>query len=76
MEQQKYMTVETTENGPLNRVTIRVSKRHPDEECECEKPGYEGDDIHNDLVMVFNIEDLRIFDAAAIAQVVIGPRKE
>lgn len=72
-EQQKYMTIDIVEQGVLHKVMIRVSKQHPDDACACNEPGYEGEDVHNDLVMAFNIEDLRIHDGADMAQVSLEP---
>ena len=68
MDNLKYMTITTIQRSPRNRVSIRISKRNPDEPCECEEEGYEGKDVHNDIVMTFDIEDLRVFDGAGMVR--------
>ena len=62
----KYLTIETDLRDGEKIAYVRISRRHPDESCECEGEDYDGEDIHDDIRMTLTLDLIRITDAAGL----------
>ena len=53
----QYLTIEL--DG--NTVRTRLSRRHWDEDCVCEDPDFEGEDVHDDIRTTMRATEVRVF---------------